>query len=172
MLHYIKNKTNTAAKKLIYNAFIKPHINYNAAIYGSCNQINITNLQKTQNKAINILFNNYKHKHKINLYKTNHILTVKNIIYIEKMKHIYKYTKYPETIPKDTRTLYDELNEKRNERPRYKLNMNIQRYNKEIGKKHSYNNTTEYNKLDTKTKSSPTIHTFIKTIKTDKQYNK
>ena len=88
-------------------------------------------LKKTQNKAINILFNNYKHKHKINLYKTNHILTVKNIIYIEKMKHIYKYTKYPQTIPKDTRTLYDKLNE----RPRYKLNMNILRYNKEIGKK-------------------------------------
>ena len=54
------------------------------------------------------------------------------------MRHIYKYTKYPETIPKDTRTLYGKLNEKRNERRRYKINMNIQRYNKEIGKKHSY----------------------------------
>ena len=62
-------------------------------------------------------------------------MTVKDIIHIEKMKHIYKYTKYPDKIPKDTRIIYDKLNQNQNERIKNKRNMNIQRYNKEIGKK-------------------------------------
>ena len=72
---------------------------------------------KTQDKAINILFSNNKH--------TNRILTDRNIIHIEKMKHTYKYTKYPDKIPKDTRTIYDELNKNKNERLRNKMNFNI-----------------------------------------------
>jgi len=163
MLHYIKNKTNTAAKYLIYNAFIKPHITYTSAIYGSCNQAHIKKLQKTQNKAINTMHNNNKYSKNID--KTNNILQVKNIIYIEKMKHIYEYIKYPEKIPKNTKKLYDEINKNIDKRLKQKYNLCIKFYNKEIGKKNSYNDTTEWNKLNIQTKNSASTHTLIKALK-------
>jgi hypothetical protein len=163
MLHYIKNKTNTAAKHLIYNAFIKPHITYTSAIYGSCNQAHIKKLQKIQNKAINTMYNNNKYSK--NIYKTNNILQVKNIIFIEKMKHIYKYIKYPEKMPNNTKNIYDEINKNIDKRLKQKYNLYTKFYNKEIGKKHSYNDTTQWNKLNIQTKNSTSTYTLIKALK-------
>jgi len=55
-LYFLKNILNTENKMIIYDAWLKSHIQYALEIYGTAKQKEIKRLQKIQNKVVKILF--------------------------------------------------------------------------------------------------------------------
>ncbi|XP_075163964.1 uncharacterized protein LOC142236620 [Haematobia irritans] len=57
MLHKFRNVFNVKTKLLLYNSLIQSHLNYLAIIYAHKNNFHLRALQRTQNKALKIVFN-------------------------------------------------------------------------------------------------------------------
>ena len=55
MLAKIRHFTSEKVNKNLYNAFIQPHIDYGAIIWGQAAQTNLAPLASKQNKAIRII---------------------------------------------------------------------------------------------------------------------
>ena len=68
-------------------------------------------------------------------------------------------------MPNNTKNINDEINKNIDKRLKQKYNLYTKFYNKEIGKKHSYNDTTQWNKLNIQTKNSTSTYTLIKALK-------
>ena len=56
IFYKIRHRLMDRNKLILYNALIKPHLQYAITVYSKTTQQNITILQKLQNKKIRILF--------------------------------------------------------------------------------------------------------------------
>lgn len=88
-LNRLKHFLPTDIKKMIYNALILPHLNYNVMIWG--HKLNkITNIQK---RALRYIVNASYSAHTEPILKLLNMLKLEDIYKLSKLKFYYKYSK-------------------------------------------------------------------------------
>lgn len=88
----IKRSSNLTPKvaKLIYNAYILPHIRYNISIWSSCSQSLLTKLQTLMNRALKTLFRVNWFTPRQDLIQQTDTLSLSEITFLERCKTMFK----------------------------------------------------------------------------------
>ena len=85
-IYGIRDKISEKNKTLMYNALIKPRLEYAAEVYGKTTEANLKSLQTSQNKTIRILYNKRRTENVEHLLHEKNILKVEDIIFSQKLK--------------------------------------------------------------------------------------
>ena len=166
-LYNTRHKLTERNKSIIYNATIKPHLQYAITVYSKTSEHNINLLQKLQNKVLKILYRKKRNENIDNLYKEKNILKIKDLACYKSLSDIYKYVKQEEKIPRKVVEKYKKYNASNYTRTnlRNRFNFKTIRFNTDTGKKHSFNDTTNWNKLPQKLKDINSLDNFKKKTK-------
>lgn len=81
---------NTTTKYKMYNSLIASHLNYLPAFWGQTTAQIINKLQIAQNKVIKVLFNKPPSSDTRQLYNDLNLLKIKELVYLDSVKLIYK----------------------------------------------------------------------------------
>lgn len=92
ILHKFRNTFNVKTKLLLYNSLIQSHFNYLAMIYAHKNNIYLKSLQRTQNKALKIVFNLSRFYPTTELYKhiAKNILPIHGTYELQVLTYMFK----------------------------------------------------------------------------------
>ena len=78
-LYCVKKLLSCKNKKIIYDSWIKSHLQYGLEIYGCAKAKEINRLQKIQNKIIKILFGSRSYQKTTHIFEKHQILTIKQL---------------------------------------------------------------------------------------------
>ena len=148
MLYRIRFKLTIRNKIMLYNSIIKPHLQYAIGVYCKTSEQNMNVLQRLQNKTLKVLFYKRRNENIDTLYREHKILNMKDLAKFQTLQPIHNYlkqgSKTPVKIAENLRK-FNWTNNRSNLRNHY--NFTTMRCRTELGKKHSYTNTSQWNSL-------------------------
>ena len=104
ILRTCKNTIPIKIKIMVYQALVKPHLDYALAIWGSAGESKLTTIEKLQKGAIRAICNSGYNAHTTKLFSRLNLLKFKDLLNWSKIKLGYKITNY--TAPEAIREIF------------------------------------------------------------------
>ena len=99
IFYKIRNKLNCDILKLLYFAFVYPHLLYGIEIYGNTCYSFINKLEKLNNKILRILQNKSLSTHSIELYKHYNTLPITDLHLYQILLFVHKFIHHRQNLP-------------------------------------------------------------------------
>ena len=166
IFYKVRSKVPPEVLKLLYFAFVYPHLLYGIEIYGNTFYCHLNKIEKLNNKILRILQSKPIRTHTIELYVNYDTLPPTLLHTYQILLFVHKFIHHPQTLPDIFISYFTQNSFIHSYNTRGKSNLHLTAVQSEIGKRAlTYKGSTLWNKLPDKLKSMQSISKFKSSLR-------